>query len=88
MSTEKILEAIKENKIEFGTKRALKLLKENKVKEIYISSTYPERLTNELKHAAEINKIPVNRLEINSEELSVLCKKPFLISVAIIKQEK
>ena len=88
MSTEKILEAIKEGKAVFGTKTALKLLKNNKAKEIYIASNYSEKLTAQMEHAAKINNVPVKKLKINSEELAVLCKKPFLISIVIITQEK
>tara|TARA_Y100000034_G_scaffold131791_1_gene193324 strand:- start:343 stop:597 length:255 start_codon:yes stop_codon:yes gene_type:complete len=75
-------EAIKEGKgLVFGTQRTLKKLKMNEVKKVYVSSNCPKDVLNDLEHYSKIHKVPLVKLKENNEELGVICKKPFYISV-------
>lgn len=88
MTIAKLLEAIKENKVVFGATNTLKLLKHNEIEEIYLTSNCPEHTIEKIESAAKITNTPVNKLTENSEELAVLIKKPFSMSVASIRKVK
>ena len=88
MTTEKLLEAIKENKAVFGASVTLKLLKLNEIESVYLASNCPEHLTTQIEQIAKTNTVPVNKLKENNEELAILCKKAFSISVASIRRVK
>ncbi|MBS3150479.1 ribosomal L7Ae/L30e/S12e/Gadd45 family protein [Candidatus Woesearchaeota archaeon] len=75
-------EAIKENKgVVLGTQRALKKLKMKSLKRIYVSSNVPEEVLEDIEHYAKLYNIPLVKLKESNEELGVLCRKPFSVSV-------
>jgi len=88
MTIEKLLEAIKENRAVFGASVTLKLLKANEIEEVYLTSNCSEHMIEQIEQIAKTNKISVNNLKENNEELAVLCKKPFSISIASIRKVK
>ena len=64
-----------------GTERTMKLLKQGKLKTIYLSSNVPENLRKDVEHYSNLNKVEVVNLKQPNEELGVMCKKPFAISM-------
>jgi len=75
-------EAIKSGKgLVFGTERTLKKLKMNELKKVYVSSNCPEDVLSDLEHYAKIHGVELVKLKENNEELGIICKKPFPISV-------
>jgi len=75
-------EAIKEGKgLIFGTHRTLKKLKMGEIKKVYVSSNCPEEVLGDLEHYSKIHNIPLVKLKENNEELGIICKKSFHISV-------
>lgn len=75
-------EAVKEKKgLVIGTHRTLKKLKMNEVKKVYVSSNCPKNVLEDVEHYTKIHNIPLVKLKENNEELGVICKKPFFISV-------
>ena len=75
-------EAVKEGKgLILGTQRTLKKLKMGEVKKVYVSSNCPEDVLEDIEHYTKIHKIPLIKLKENNEELGIICKKPFYISV-------
>ncbi len=74
-------EALKEEKLIFGTKRTLKLLKNEKLKKVFIATNCDEDVKKEIKKYSKIADVKVVELDINNEELGAKCKKPFSISV-------
>jgi len=79
-------EAIKENKgLIIGTQRTLKKLKMNEIKKVYVSSNCPENVLEDIEHYTKVYSIPVVKLKENNEELGVICKKPFFVSVLSIE---
>jgi large subunit ribosomal protein L30e len=81
---EELKEALKDKKAIIGTDRTLKNLKMNKVKKVYISSNCDENVKDDLKHYCKLYSIPLIELKENNEELGIVCKKPFAISVLSI----
>ena len=75
-------EAIKTGKgLVIGTERTLKKLKMNEIKKVYVSSNCPKDVTSDLEHYTKLHNIPLVKLDETNEELGILCKKPFFISV-------
>lgn len=76
-----IKEALKENKLLIGTKRTVKALRKEELAEVFLASNCPEILEDDVNHFASFDGVPVEKLTITCDELGVLCKKPFLVSV-------
>ncbi|MBU2633806.1 MAG: ribosomal L7Ae/L30e/S12e/Gadd45 family protein [Nanoarchaeota archaeon] len=74
-------EAVKEKKLIIGTDRTIKNLKMHKVKKVYISSNCKKDIEEDLQHYCNLYKIPLTKAKENNEELGVICKKPFSVSV-------
>lgn len=76
-----IRKLLKGKNIIIGTEKTIKSLKLGKTKEIYLSSNCPENIINTIEHYSKLTKVSVVRLKHPSNELGILCKKPFSISV-------
>lgn len=76
-----ILKLITQKKAVIGTKRVLKGLAKHQIKEVLLSKNVAERTRVRIQHYATLDKVKVTNLPENSEELGMLCKKPFTISV-------
>jgi large subunit ribosomal protein L30e len=75
-------ESIKENKgLVLGTERTLKKLKMKSLKKVYVSSNVPEEVLEDVEHYTKLYKIPLVKLKESNEELGVICKKPFSVSI-------
>ncbi|MBS3156310.1 ribosomal L7Ae/L30e/S12e/Gadd45 family protein [Candidatus Woesearchaeota archaeon] len=74
-------EALKEGKIVVGTEKTLKKLKKGEVKNVYISSNCPEEVRGDIEHYCKVFNAKLNKVKETNEELGVICKKPFSISV-------
>jgi len=78
---ESLKEAIEQGKVIIGADRTLKLLRKGELKEVYLSSNCPKQVKEDIEHYAKLHSIQLFRLKESNEELGVLCKKPFSISV-------
>jgi large subunit ribosomal protein L30e len=74
-------------KLVMGTERAIKQLKQGKVKKVFITSNCPGDVRENVKRYARLSKVEVTELEIPNDELGVICKKPFSISIAGVVKE-
>lgn len=80
-----IKELVKKGKIVIGLNTTLKHLRKNKLKSIYISSNCPKKVKEDLYYYSKIAKVEVIALPYQNDELGVMCKKPFSISVIGVK---
>jgi large subunit ribosomal protein L30e len=80
-----IRKLLKEKNIIIGTDRTLKNLKLGKIKKVYLSSNCSEKTRESIKHYSELSKASVVKLKYPNDELGILCKKPFSISVLGVK---
>ena len=84
-----IKKLIKTKNLVIGTGRTIKNLKLGKVEKIILSSNCPERVVNDLNYYAGLSKAETIKVPYPNEELGVICKKPFSISVlSILKGAK
>ena len=67
------------DKLVYGTERNLKLLKNERLKTIYLASNCIENVREEVKRCN--GKTEVVELDATNTEIKVACKKPFSISV-------
>ena len=64
-----------------GTERTLKKLKMGELKKVYVSSNCPKNVMDDVEHYTKLYNIPLVKLNESNEELGILCKKPFFISI-------
>ena len=81
MSLDKLRRAIALKKFAIGTEKTLKALKKGEVKDVFVSSNCPDELKERVKKYTETLGGGFNQLEIDNEELGVICKKPFSINM-------
>ncbi len=81
-----IRDAIKNKKIAIGTDITLKNLKLGKVDKVFVSKNCPKKVVDDIKYYAGLSKIKVVKLPYANDELGVVCKKPFMISVLSINK--
>lgn len=77
----KLTDALKSEKIIFGEERILKLLKTGKIKTVFVSSNVKKDVEDEIDNLAKLSKVEIVKLTIPNNEVGVICKKPFSISV-------
>lgn len=76
-----IKELVKTNKVAIGTKETLRLLKEGNVKRVFVTSNCPADVRESIQHYADLCGAAVEELPIPNDELGMICRKQFSISV-------
>ena len=76
-----IKEIIKDKKLIIGANQVLSMMKNEKITNVLVSSNCPEALKKDVEHYSKIFSIKASRINEDSKELGVICKKPFSISV-------
>ncbi len=81
MKIEKLKKDLLENseKLVFGTERNLKLLKNDRLKAIYVASNCLDSVKDGINYYG--NETEVIDLEVTNKEIGIVCKKPFSVSV-------
>jgi large subunit ribosomal protein L30e len=67
-----------------GTARTIKKLKLGKVEKVYLTSNCPDEVKEDIKYYAKLSGAKVVQLKQPNDELGIVCKKPFAISVLSI----
>ena len=81
MSTDEIKKLLKSDKLVIGTDRVLKGLRKGELEKVFLALNCNEETKGDIKHFAELSDAKVEELEIPNEELGILCKKVFSVSV-------
>lgn len=74
-------EALKNKKVIIGADRTLKNLKLNKLKRVYLASNVRKDIEEDIEHHTKLFNIKLVKLKENNEELGLICKKHFKVSV-------
>ena len=89
ITSAEIKKMIKAGNVMIGTGRAIKSLKLGKVEKIFMSSNCPAKVENDINYYAGLCAAELYKLEYPNDELGIICKKPFSISVlAVLKGAK
>jgi large subunit ribosomal protein L30e len=79
-------DALKENKVVFGSKITIKYLKLGNVKLIVTASNCPDNVKKDIENYAKMSGIKVGNFDGTAKQLGIFCGKPFSIaSLAIVK---
>ncbi|MBW3019839.1 ribosomal L7Ae/L30e/S12e/Gadd45 family protein [Candidatus Woesearchaeota archaeon] len=70
-----------------GFKEVKKGLVSNGLKQVYVASNTPESMLEDLDKLASISSVEVKTLKQANDELGIICKKPYFISVIGIKND-
>ena len=76
-----IKKLVKSGHILIGTDRVVKSLRLGKVQKVLMSSNCPSGVEKDIMHYAGLSGAEFEKLEFPNDELGVICKKPFSISV-------
>lgn len=81
-----IKKMLKSSNVVIGTERAIKSLKLGKVQKVLVSSNCSASVEKDINYYAGLSGAEFHKLDYPNDELSVICKKPFSISVlALLK---
>ena len=72
---------IQTGKALIGNETVIKALKNSKLKKIFVAKNCPERIKEDLIRYAKLSDVKVINLEENNEELGIICKMNYFISV-------
>jgi large subunit ribosomal protein L30e len=88
LTSTEIKKLIQAKKLVVGTERTIKSLKLGRVEKVIISSNCAENVVDDLNYYANLSKTETVKVNYPNDELGVICKKPFSISVlSILKGE-
>jgi len=82
-----IKKELKTKKIVIGTKIVIKNLRLNKLEKVYIASNCSESSKKELEYYSKLLNIPIITLKQPNDELGVICKKQYSISMLGVLKE-
>jgi ribosomal protein L30E len=86
---EDVKKLIRDKRFIIGTQNTMKKLKSNKLERIWLSSNVPTDIKDDITKYSEMNNVAVAQLDIPNDELGVICKKQFSVSiVSLAKGEK
>ena len=89
VTTAEIKKLMKSGNVILGTERTLKGLRSGKVERILLSSNVAEKTEKDIGYYANLAQTEVQKLDIPNDELGIVCKKPFSISVlSVVKGAK
>ena len=72
-----------------GTERTVKGLRTGKIQKVLLSSNCPAKVEKSITYYAQMSGAEMHKLEYPNDELGIICKKPFSISVlAFLKGAK
>ncbi|MBW3011865.1 ribosomal L7Ae/L30e/S12e/Gadd45 family protein [Candidatus Woesearchaeota archaeon] len=81
-----IRKRVEKGDVTLGTKETLLNLKLGNLEAVYITSNCPKSVLEDIKQSAGSTKLV--ELQVTNQELGVLCKKPFFISIMGFLKQK
>ena len=89
VTTAEIKKLLKAGNIILGTQRTMKSLRLGKVEKVLLSSNINEKAEKDISYYAGLSNAEIQKLDIPNDELGIVCKKPFSISVlSVVKGTK
>jgi large subunit ribosomal protein L30e len=78
---EVIKKDLEKGKAILGLERTIKELKKGNLEKIYLSSNISEKVKEDIMYYSSLQKIEIIELDIPNDELGIVCKKPFSVSI-------
>ncbi len=70
-----------QKKVFIGQASVVKGLQRGTVEKVFLASNCPARMKEDITHYAALAKVPVESMAQNNEEMGIICKKNFMVSV-------
>ncbi len=86
MTVAEVKKLVGNKKLIVGAERTIKELKRGQLKKIFISSNCSEGARETIEINARLFKVEVSHLDVSNEELGIIMKKPFAVSVISLLQ--
>lgn len=80
-SVAELKKVLKGENVIIGTERTLKELKRGNVDKVLVTSNCPAAVEQDIDYYSRLGNVEKVKLPVPNEELGVICKKPFSISV-------
>ena len=77
---------LKTDKLVLGTERTVKLMKQGKLSKIFACANTEKSSFEDLENYSKLASVQLVKLEVPNDELGIICKKPFPISVIGLKK--
>jgi large subunit ribosomal protein L30e len=68
-------------KLVLGSERTIKMLRDGKISKVYLSSNCDKGKKEAVMYLCKLDNVPVEQLDKSSEDVGVICRKPFSISI-------
>ena len=81
ISAAEIKKMLKSGNVVIGTERTVKNLKLGRIQKVLVSSNCPAGVEKDINYYAGLSGAELHKLDYPNDELSIICKKPFSISV-------
>ncbi len=81
MTVETLKKALKDKKMVFGKDEVFKKLRAGEIKTVFLASNCPSELRQMVSKYAKLTDAAVVELDVPNEEIGIICKKPFSITV-------
>jgi large subunit ribosomal protein L30e len=76
-----IKKLLKTDKLVFGAEKVIKGLKAGSIEKVYLSSNCRDETKDSIVHYATLSKTDITTIDMPNDELGIICKKMFSISV-------
>ncbi|MGB9621296.1 MAG: ribosomal L7Ae/L30e/S12e/Gadd45 family protein [Brevinematia bacterium] len=84
VSFDDIKRNVEDKRIVIGANRTLKMIKNGKVEKVFLAKNTPENIKNDILYYSKLGNFEVEILNYTNEEIGLLLKKPYKISVISI----
>lgn len=84
ITSAEIKKMLKAGSVILGTERTMKSLRLGKIEKVLLSQNCPDKVERDISHYAGLAGAEIQKLDYHNDELGVICKKPFSISVLAV----
>jgi len=75
---------MEKNRVILGTNMTIKMIKNGKVEKVFLAKNAPEEIKRDILYYSKLGNFEVEELNYTNEEIGIILKKPFKISVISI----
>ena len=83
---EDIKKLVKDKKVFIGTEQTIKNLKLGRISKVFVASNCSKDTRGDINHYAKLSNAAVVELDTPNDELGILCRKQFSVSILGVKK--
>lgn len=78
---DEIKKIVNTDKAVIGTNETMKALKKGRISKVFLTSNCPDEVKRDIEYYSGLSDAQIVKLPLPNDEMGVICRKPFLISV-------